>query len=151
MTARVGEVERCPTCGHVAQQYRRKINAGMAAALLVLDRTSEPGGEYAHWPSELRDRAAWLPPSALGGDPAKLFLWGLIEGMPGDRGDGSHRNGFWRVTTKGREFARRRSKLPRNALVTDGSLDGFDGADVWITDCIGSAFDFNEAIGRLWA
>jgi hypothetical protein len=123
----------CPLCGQLAKMYRRKINAGMAHALIEM---------YRH------GRADWfyLPDITKrwqGRDEAGLRYWGLIEEASTPRPDGG-RAGWWRVTDKGIAFVRWNLKVPKYVLVYDGRVFGFDGPDVDIKDALGTKFDYHD-------
>lgn len=137
-------IESCPTCGQLTNTYRRKINAGMAAALIALYRKA-PNGEWVKWP-ELIKAARWMPPSAYGGDPAKLQLWDFVEQMDAERKDGSKRNGYWRLTPNGVKFVLGLRLAPEHILVKLNEIVGYEGEQVLIQHCIGAAFDYREAM-----
>lgn len=126
----------CPACGRFGKRYDRQISAGNARFLIQLCYLT--GGDTTRWvdvPTEI---------PTPGGDYGKLRHWGLIEPSDIARGDGSRRSGWWRITEKGVSFARAHTAVPKYALVYDDALEGFDGPLVWIQECLGKKFDYNE-------
>lgn len=113
----------CPCCYQVVKLYKRRLNSSMAAVLLMIHRwdveraiaisngtnTVEQFLGWLHVPSHIAATLGSTKPrqaAALRGDFAKLKHWGLIEDMPAKRDDGSKRNGYYRITDRGRAFAR---------------------------------------------
>ena len=127
----------CPCCTQRVQRYRRKLNSGMAWALVVLYR--EAGTDWAHLPTVLGKKQA---------DEAKLRYWGLLEEAEERRDDGG-RAGWWRLTELGARFARNQTTVPKYALTFDGKCYGLDGPLVSITDCLGEKFHYDDLIGGL--
>lgn len=122
----------CPACGQFAKVYRRKLNSGMAVALIDMWRRG--GKASCDW-VRLPDSLA----TGRGGDPAKLRYWGLIEAD-------DDRNGRWRLTRQGLLFVHQRSILPKHAVVYNGHLLRLDDTDGWtdIRQALGSHFDYAE-------
>ena len=135
LRSRYRDGERCPCCKQMAKLYKRTVNAQMARALVVLARNTKPG-EYAHWPTLLRQ-------NGVRADEAKLRYWALVEEEAIVRPDGG-RSGWWRVTDLGRQFLAGAVSIDKYALVYDGQLRGFDGKTVTIRDCLGKAFDLRR-------
>ena len=140
----------CRCCGQRVKLYRRKLTAGMAVALLSVLRASADLGEgdegFLHAEDTLKaDRRIT---SAARGDFAKLTYWGLVERAKGPRADGSSRNGFYRVTERGRLFCAGRLRVrPAVYLYNDAEYRAPEGADttpVSIVDALGDRFDYAE-------
>lgn len=123
----------CPACGQFAKVYRRSITGASAAALIALHRAC--GREYGHMPTILNRKQA---------DETKMVYWGLIEAQPGERDDGSRRNGWWRVTELGIDFIHENLKVERHALVYDSKCIALEGEMVGIRDCLGEKFDYTQ-------
>lgn len=123
----------CPCCGQRAQMYRRKINAGMARALILSWRFGAVG-EYIHV-------------NRLGShETAQLSWWGLIEEQPAIRPDGG-RTGWWRPTERGVAWINQRIRVPKYVLVYNSVLYGEPfGELVSIADAIGTKFDLTELL-----
>jgi hypothetical protein len=139
----------CPCCGQYVKLYKRPINAAMCHALLLMVK-AEADGEtdekgWVHVPSLLSRKTAST--TSRGGDFAKLRYWGLLEESGDVRDDGSPRAGFWRVTASGFNFAEKRLKVRKYALVYNGDCLGFEGPVIGIILCLGRKFDYNEILG----
>jgi hypothetical protein len=127
--------------------YRRKINTAMAVVLIVLVKQARlKGVEWLHVPSFIRTIP--FPPKfpvGNGGDWSKLRFWDLIEARPGNRDDGSKRNGVYRVTQKGIDFVDRKIVLPISMFVTNQQVLGADySKQIGIDDALGKNFRYDE-------
>lgn len=157
----------CPCCRQRVQVYRRTITAGMALALLAFlradgrRRQTEPAGGDAFdgflHAEETFKNAVLLPRSARG-DFTKLRYWGLIEGAEGEREDGSRRNGYWRLTDRGRAFARGELAVPKYVYLYNDAQYAAEavGADpdqgeVTVRDALGRRFNYDEVVRGLGA
>lgn len=104
----------CPCCNQHAQVYKRRLNAAMAYVLTLIEEwhydqgVAVGQGEWLHVPSYIAQKAASNPSraAAVRGDWAKLKHWELIEEQPTQRGDGSRRVGYYRITQRGIDFVR---------------------------------------------
>lgn len=129
---RLDDGASCPLCTQHAKVYRRKINSGMARALIVQYR--QVGREYAHTSSLCR----------FTHEAGQLSWWGLLEQETDRRPDGG-RSGYWRVTDKGEQFVRSLIPVEKYARIYDGRLLRLDGGEmVWITDSLGTKFNYQE-------
>jgi len=139
LQAGLADGTHCPCCGQRAQLYHRALNSGMAAALVVLTRESLPG-EWVHKPTVLRGLGA----SAR--DEALLRYWELLEDSLEVREDGG-KNGWWRVTPKGRAFVEDPSMtVPKYVNVYSGQSHGLDGPPITIVDALGQRFNYGELL-----
>jgi hypothetical protein len=130
---RVDEGVACPCCTQFAKVYRRKINSGMAHALIRMHRHA--GSDWFYLPDIT---AQWQ-----GRDEAGLRYWGLIEELQEKREDGG-RAGWWRITPLGTRFVRRAVRVPKYARVYDGRCLSLVGEPVSIIDALGDKFDYHE-------
>lgn len=126
----------CPVCDQHAQEYRRKLNAGMAHALVVM--YAKCGLDFFYKPDVLRGVGA----SAR--DESLLRYWRLIAERHGKGSEGHV--GWWRVTEKGEAFVRGRITVPKYVTVYNGIHTGFEGEQVSITECLGSRFSLRELL-----
>lgn len=124
----------CPLCGQHAKLYKRKINSGAARGLITMYHLY--GRDWGHLPS-----TATL--SRLGGEFARLALWGLVEEATEKRPDGG-RAGYWRLTDKGIAFLKGQLHVPTYALVYNGRSFGFEGNAVSIKDALGTKFNYED-------
>lgn len=123
----------CPLCTQHAQVYRRKINSGMARALI--EQYRQAGQSLVH------TRDYWLP---LSKEAAQLQWWGLIAQGDERREDGGQ-SGWWRVTYDGVAYVHNRLRVPKYARVYDGRLMNLDSTEmVSILDALGNKFDYSD-------
>lgn len=132
MRQRIEEGVHCVLCEQYARVYRRKLNSGMAQALVMMYRAA--GLDWCYRPDVLRD----LKTSAH--DNTLLHYWGLWE-----RGD---EVGWWRVTTLGEEFIRDEIEVPRFAVIYNSELLRLDGPWIDIHQALGDKFDLDELMRR---
>lgn len=136
---RVAKGEKCPCCGQHAKVYRRKINSGMARALIAMYRHA--GTDWLHKPTALRGLGA------AARDESVLRYWGLLEEATERREDHGHA-GWWRVTALGARFARGEIRVQKYARIYDGRCLGLTGDMISIQDALGSKFDLRELLGE---
>ena len=136
---RVDDGARCPCCNQYAKIYRRKLNSGMAAALVRMYRTH--GCDWQDKTITLRGYAA------AARDESLLRYWDLLEEATDTRDDGG-RAGWWRVTTRGAHFVQGFAKVQSHALVYDSNLRSLDGPMVTIHDCLGAKFSLAELMAE---
>lgn len=128
----------CPCCDKFAKRYRRKLNSGVAAWLLVLVRLHRDTGDWVHTRDVIRDGIFRLS-SAHGSGQAQSLLphWGLVKG-------GSKGTGLWIPTDKGLEFALNKITVQRRVVTYNNICEGFDGDQISIHDALGDKFDYDE-------
>ena len=85
----------CPCCGQLCKRYYRKLNCNMAMTMVALVRKKK----FGFVPVEEFLRVNGYPRS---GDFPYLVHYGMLEKMEGKRADGSKKNGFYKLTDKGR-------------------------------------------------
>lgn len=125
----------CPACGQLVKIYHRKISSGAARGLITMHRIY--GTEWAHIPST-------TDLSRLGGEFARLALWGLVEEEKVRRPDGG-RAGFWRITPKGEAFLKNAITVPKYAHVFDSRVLAMDASEVVsIVDALGTKFSYSD-------
>jgi hypothetical protein len=121
----------CPCCGRWVKEYRRKLNAGMTAALIWLV------GEYTR-------TGVWVnvqqqaPKSVLRNrEIGKLQHWKMVENS----------GGRWRPTQTGIDFVNRLIKVQSHVLLLDNNMRGFSGELVSVDDALSAKFDYDELMG----
>jgi hypothetical protein len=119
----------CPCCGQYAKLYRRKLNSGMAKALIAL---AEEGAD-------------WVDVTGLGRaaqqllhhlEYTKLRFWGLIEKHP------TAKTSVWRVTERGREVLQG-ARLPRYVFVYDNRVQSVSESTTTLHTALGDHFDYS--------
>lgn len=135
---------KCPTCDQFVKVYRRKVNSSMAYGLIeVYHYFRSPGHEeWLHVP-DYKDLAK------LGGDFAKLGIWGLVEPMPGERDDGCKHTGYYRITDRGVAFVEGRLRIPKYAFTFNQTvLSMTEDQDADIHDALADEFSYRELMSR---
>jgi len=143
----------CPTCGRHAQVRRREIYGTQAVALIRVARYfARPDAD--EWLHMQRFLGRWKDITAQGGDPARLFWWGLLERKPGLRDDGSHRRGLVKITELGRDWANGLARVPAYKYFFDNApIDPPRGEEipmVTIQDVLGTKFDYRALTTEQW-
>lgn len=132
----VGAGAVCPVCRQFVKLYRRNITYAMTKSLILMAKNSQPG-QYIHVLKLLTEM------KHANSDWAKLRHWGLIEPLSAGRDDGSMRDGFWRLTDKGREFVANRLTIPASVTMYNRKALHFSDKFVTIKETIGTNFDYD--------
>jgi hypothetical protein len=129
----------CPCCGQFAKRYRRKLNSGIAAWLLVLVRLYRETAGWAHTRDVIQCGIFRLS-SAHGSGQAQSLLphWGLIEAHPGKN------TGLWRPTELGLDFAFGTAQVQCRVIIYNNACEGLEGDRISIHDALGDKFDYAE-------
>lgn len=143
----------CPCCGQLVKVYKRRLNTALAHALILISQRLPKREDevWFHVPTFLASQTSTA--TIRGGDWAKLVYWDLIEPMPAMRADGSKRSGYYRITTKGIQFAADKLTLPKYAYVYNQTLYGLsDGGkypkeSTTIKEALGAKFNYGELMG----
>lgn len=137
----------CPACDQLVKIYNRKLNSPMAIVLIYLVRQAQQAGyaDWVHVPSFIRSLP--LPPGVSagnGGDWSKLRFWGFIEPKFAEREDGSKRNGYYKVTQKGIDFALGKDTAPASFYMTNQTVIGPGPGEVSVAQALGKKFDYSD-------
>lgn len=127
----------CPHCGSFCKRYYRKMNANMCVVMIALFRKKKFG--FVKIEEFMRVNGF-----QRSGDFPYLVHWELLEKMQGERPDGSSRNGFYKLTEKGRKFVLCEIMVPQTVIMYNGKCEGFEGASITIKDALGKRFDYAE-------
>ena len=127
----------CDCCGSFCKRYFRKMNCNMAMTMIALFRKKKFG--FVRVEEFLRVNG--YPRS---GDFPYLVHYGMLEKMSGERADGSKKNGFYKLTDKGRQFVLEQIKVPQTFIIYNGKCEGFEGKEIGIVDALGKHFDYRE-------
>jgi len=135
---RLHEGADCPVCTQRVQLYKRKLNSGMAKALIQIYRY---GG--ASW-----TRVQDIPDGPKGGDYAKLRFWGLLESSS-ERTDDGNSAGYWRVTPLGVDFVQGRKRVRSHVLTFNNKTYAMpeEASMISVYEALGDRFDYNELMG----
>ncbi len=134
----------CPCCNQYCKLYKRKLNATMALALVMI---------YTHF--KQHPHHTWLHVSAFlvkvkhdstiaGGDVVKLRYWGLLERAAGDRDDGSDRVGRYKITAIGNQFVEGKIAVPRYVYLYNQRLFRLSEEMTTIQEALGDRFNYGD-------
>ncbi len=140
------EAVSCPCCSQKVVMYKRKLNSGMAKALLLIYKISN-GVDFGfiHVQKEFKK----IGINAISVEYNKLAHWRLIEERKGDNPSGANRSGFWKLTPLGISFAKGGSSVKETVHVFDAKVRGFSGEEIRITDAIKNRFSYFDLMGFL--
>lgn len=121
----------CPCCGKYVKAYKRKLNAGMARALIIIYKLTKNGNSI-----HVQDRFTKLGLRATTMDYAYLEKWNLIQ---------SHvTNGYWSITQLGKEFVEDDIDLPDYCLVYNTKVYHWSDTLINIDTALTEEFDIDE-------
>lgn len=138
----------CPCCDKFVKAYDRIITSSMAFGLIMFHRhaTDQGQDDWTH-AERLFDQLDGVP-SSIRGDFPKLRYWGLLEAMIDERPDGSKRNGHYRITPTGHDFAMGKMKVTKHALVYNDTPIHFFGEMISVHDSLQNRFSYNSLMSR---
>ena len=135
----------CPCCGQLVRLWAYRIHSTMARVLVELHISSKEE-KYHHinalW-ERAKEKSNIRKSQLIGGDFAKLVLWGLIESMPKDPELNKRSTGFWAITELGKEFVKNDVVVPKILFMFDGHRYDTEG-EVTIIDTLKKKFDYFE-------
>ena len=138
----------CPCCDQFAKIYRRKINSGMAAAILVIWRRTQqimPRDGWLHIPDDFKG-AGGLVGILQNREYPKLRYWGLLQAFEGPHDDvDTPYSGKWRITLKGREFCLGQRRVPKYVNIYNSEpVERQEDATVDIREALGDRFSYDD-------
>jgi hypothetical protein len=126
---------RCPCCGQHAQVYRRKLNASMAHALVVLFEASRRHGLE----KPVHVRSALMAHSQPTGDYCYLVHWHMLEkAAPGSKE--LYPPGHFRLTERGARFVRGEEAVPEAVFLYGEQVLGFSEKLTTLKEALGQRF-----------
>lgn len=135
----------CPCCDQYCRIYKRKLNATMSLALVLIYRHFQQypqADQWIHVPAFLV--AVKHDSTVAGGDAAKLRFWNVIEQRQGVRDDGSERVGYYRLTDTGRQFVEDKIALSRYVYLYNQEVLRFSQETITIREALGDRFSYAE-------
>lgn len=151
LRARILDGDRCPCCNQYAKVYERKLNAGMALALVHIHLVTgrlRPQDGWLRIPKDLEGIGNTVSTVLGNREYPKLRYWGLLEAQ-GDE------NGLWRITPEGVQFVLGALSVPKTVLLYDGkvlkNVPGQPPHNPPMTDireALASKFDYDELMGK---
>jgi hypothetical protein len=142
---RFGEGADCPCCHQYVKLYKRKLNSGMAAGLVIMYRS-----HLADRKAPFDTHALLFRGSRLDADFAKLRFWELIERVEIVDDGVSHprRGSKYRITDLGCQFVERQISVPKYVhLYNDSPVKSYDDLNHEVIDldhALGSKFNYQE-------
>jgi hypothetical protein len=127
---------RCPCCDRYAKRYWRQLHSGVITYLIKFLRVTlaNPDEPWHHYRTFGND----------GQDYRKAQAWELIEPRPGNEDPDKKQSGYWRLLPKGIDFLYGRTTVPKYAIIYNDTLEGFDGPQVTVVDCLTKKFSYPE-------
>lgn len=137
--SKLAKGSHCPCCGQFAKSYTRRINSGMARALIWLVRTWREGAAdgWVHVPT--RGPRHVLANREL----ARFLFWELVEARFND--DKTKKDsGYWRPTERGQRFADNLSRESRHVVLYDNGVREWSPDLIDIRAALGHKFNYDE-------
>lgn len=133
-----GDGVACPCCSQFCKIYKRKLNSTMARSIVWLVR--EYGRNGGRWIDVPRTAPRFIiQTNQLG----TILHWDLLETKP-TTDTTKKSSGFWRPTERGIDFAHRRVSVPSHVLLYLNELESWSDEYVYVDDCLGQRFDYQE-------
>jgi len=142
--ASIPEGVTCPCCKQYAKLYTRKLNSGMARALIKLAIVQQRIS-----PNLIERYNVFVDVSKIrlrGGDYAKLRWWKLIEQkiLREDEKEEKRDSGKWRVTRRGFDFVEGKISVSREVMIYNNQNFGFSNDEIKIQNALSSKFNYSE-------
>jgi len=127
----------CPCCGQYVKLYKRKLNSGMAVALIRM---------YSHARLDWVNVKDFLRQHKYRNnhDWTLLRFWGIIEEDNQEGPEGAKSAGHWRITPKGHNFVLNRIRVPKRVSLYNNQFRGFDEETTSIVEALGDHFNYHE-------
>ena len=140
----------CVCCGQFVKLYKRKINSGMAKALIdIYHETARCKDDRATETLLWIHVKEYLRVNKLhnGHDWTLLQHWGLLEERKTD--SGLPNSGRWRITENGEKFVRLQLKVPKQLNFYNSKVYGRSDEMIDIKQALGNKFDYQELFANL--
>lgn len=134
----------CPCCGQFAKLYKRKLNSGMARALIRAYRQCQyDGSPYGWFHLMTITNHRWR-------DASVLTSWGFLEARSDDKPeDGKTKtSGYYRLTSEGVKFALGKIDAPKRVFLFNDKVRGFSEERTSIEEALGDDFNYTELMDR---
>lgn len=130
----------CPCCAQRVQQYKRKLNSGMALFLIGLWKLHNRQGLHRFHSS--KDILSTMGLTATSLDYSVLKHFDLIEPRLAEQGKKD--SGYWKMTLKGGAFTTLKIASPKHVFLYNNKRQGFSDETITIKEALGEKFDFDE-------
>jgi len=129
----------CPCCGQLVRKWRHSINSSIARTLIkMLLVETKTGNRWVHIMNQIGITTMY----------SIATYWDLIEPLEYPKIDSllddKKSSGMWFLTEKGKLFVKGFITIPKYVNVFDHKLVGTEGKEVFIQDCLGKKFSYNE-------
>lgn len=133
----------CPCCGQFVKLYKRKLNSGMAYALLNI---------YRHHRQDQVNVKDFLRINKLPNnhDWTLLKYWKILEEVEGDIPEEKKSNGIWKITDFGVEFLFGRVKVPSHVHLFNNKYQGHSDKEITIKEAFGNKFNYTELMQTIY-
>ncbi len=135
----------CPVCDQHGEVYKRKLNNGMAAVLVLLYRVRASG--FTHVQTLINATFEPKVAASVRGDFAKLRYWGFIKERAVSTEEDKRNSGFWVINENGCAFVERRTLAFKHVWVYNREALGFTEETIDINDALGDHFSYAELRG----
>ncbi len=138
----VAEIEKgthCKCCGQFVKTYKRKLNVGMCVVLIYLCKSGIK--DYIHVEHFIKEKGL---PQSFRADFHKLTLWKILEAQTEKREDGNPNTGYYKITEKGKCFARNEIEVPESVFIYNNKVEAFSEATINIKAALHNKFNYEE-------
>jgi hypothetical protein len=125
---------KCKVCGQFVKKYKRKLNSSMAITLIRINNNSD---DFFHVKDFLRQNKF-----TNSHDWTLLNHWGFLE-------EHIEKNGFWRITSLGKDFIKNRIKTKKHIYLYNNIFLGFSDEETTIKESLGDKFNYDELMKGL--
>lgn len=134
---------KCDCCGQFVKLYKRKLNSGMAIALINIYKYH--GRKAVNVKDFLREER--LPNNH---DWTLLKHWGFIREIESKEIPSEKKsNGVWRITVLGEKFLKNNlPKCPSHILIYNNTFQGFSSSYTTIIKALGNKFNYEELMNN---
>ena len=134
----------CPCCAQHVKLYKRKLNSGMAAGLVIMYRH-----HFANRSEPFDTHKLLFRGRRLDADFAKLRFWGLITRVEADTEGVNHprRGSKYKITEDGCRFVERQISVPKYVYLYNDRPQKQTAGVTEVIDldhALGSKFNYNE-------
>ncbi len=126
----------CKCCGQFVKTYKRKLNVGMCVVLIYLCKSGIK--DFIHVEHFIKEKGL---PQSFRADFHKLTLWKILEAQTEN---GNPNTGYYKITEKGKCFARNEIEVPESVFIYNNKVEGFSEATINIKAALQNKFNYEE-------
>jgi len=133
----------CPCCNQTVKLYKRKLNSGMAKALIIMLKLHKNNPNKNGFKMNMEIAKMKIPSSNI--EYSKLKYWGLVQELKDeDATPGAKTSGVWKLTQKGKDFTLGKITVPTHVNIYNKIKYGYSEEHTNIIKALGNHFDYNE-------